>query len=601
MVNATRNLDAIILASVYCAGMLCSWEERRLALLLTAALVCYAAFRLLFGRVSFCVVHIPLAALPCLYLLSSVAVGGLTFYAAGQTVLMCVPLLACLCVADTRRILPVIVAGACFLAVGSLLGALVPYIPNTFVPAGYNSDPRPRLLTLLGYANTGGMLLGLGILALIGMRSSDRKGSGDRGQGSELGRVCFLTAPKALKCAAIAVLAVCMFLTGSRLAIAQMAVLLFAYFLLWRRAKKTAIASAAALTLAVIFSLALKPELLLGETMALRLVYWLDASKAIAATPVFGLGPEGFIFKIHELQSAIYVIKQLHNAFLQAAVDAGIPALLSLAAVFALALIHSWKESKKTSFERDGRTRFFVLLLLLLHSVVDFNFAFFPALMVLGMCCAYGAPSSERTEPSKRFRHNGSNGPTKCARLIKPVVICAAALPILFFSVYIAIGESHYAAGDKAAASGSFDVAEAAYLSAQMAMPGDFRSTYRLARLYVNHSEPQKALEVLAASDPARFNDAVRSELRVIAYRDAGMIAEWGDETLFQLACAPRRQRSYSDRLEFLDAAQLSKLISNREYIEEQFSLRASLVSANNSMNYFAPFIPEKDRVLVLH
>ena len=548
-VKQRPRVETIIVAIIFCIGMLCSLQNRFLALFLTAALACFAAFRVLSGRTSLSIVHIPLAALPFLYLLSAV-VNGLTYYAIGQAMLMCIPLLASLCLPNTKSALPIIVAGALFLAIASLFGAIVPFIPNTFTPAGFHSDPRSRLQTLLTYANTGGLLFACGIFALLGMKP---------------GRQAHML----VKYLAVVLLAVCVFLTGSRFVLAQMLMLFIIYTFIRYKTKKIAFLTVGVLSTTVPLILVFRPEFLINSSLALRLIYWSDTIRAVAANPILGLGPEGFIFRIHELQSAIYVVRYIHSAFLQVAIDAGIPALIALCTISVMALRHTWKES---------RTMFFILLFLLAHSAIDANFSFFPALMLFGMCA---------TRPTTATHKSG----------IKALA-CLALLLVFTASIYLFIGESFYSRGLRADREGRFGDARQAFQTSLAWMPGDFRSTMRLAWVHILEHEQEQAIVLLLDSHPINFNRAVRSELLVIAYKNLGMYPEWGAETLSLLEYAPLRQVAYIERSEYLIAAHFSLLISTETYETKFAALLARLETANQSVHPLARFLLERDRAL---
>jgi hypothetical protein len=548
-------LPASFITVIFCAGMLCPREERWLVFILTALLAIYAVMRYMKREIRFTVIHIPLTALPVFYLISSVANDGLTFYAVGQIMLMCVPLLASVCIKDLNEVFIVVTIGVCFLAIMSLLGLFVPFISNTFTPAGHNSDPRPRLQTLLGYANTGGALLGCGIFALLGIKANTQ--------------FC-----RVLKHILILLVSSCLILTLSRFAISQITILLCGYFLIKNKRNKTLLFCVIALLTIALAVVLLKTEWLITSTLAFRFIYWLDAFKVFITNPVLGVGPEVYIFRVHEYQSAIYVIKQVHCAWLQAAVDAGLPALLALTVIFILAIKQSWRKSREMTF---------ILLMLLLHSSVDITLGFFSAVMILGMCSS--SLESYANEKKKIVFHFAT---------------CSVSLVIIIVSVYLAVGEYFHTQGEHAALQGEYGVAEQAYKTGLRVMPNDFRTTYKLAWLYIHTGKPKEAVKVLTKSHYQRFNSAVRSELLVIAYKKAGLYEEWGNETLELLKHAPRRQSAYSERLDYLSTARNRMILTEQEYEAEYASLVNALNTINKTMNILTQFIPEKDRTLKL-
>jgi len=549
----------LFVMAVFCIGMLASEPNRWLALLLTAILISVALAHVLFKYVSISSRHIPLILLPLLYLVSSIVTNGVTFFSIGQTLLMCVPLIASLCVTNTRSALLIIIVGVSFLAITSLLGGIIPGIPNTFTPSGHFGDPRMRLQTTLLYANTGAMLFGCGIFALLGMKSHQ-------------------TVHRILKYALLFLLVVCLLLTGSRLAITITVVLLCSYFLLLINAKKILFAFWGIGIIVTIVAITTIPERVIGTSLALRLIYWSDAIRAIIRYPFFGLGAEGFIFRIHELQSAIYVTRTVHNGFLQAGIDAGIPAVITLLVLFLISLKNRWKENKGA---------FFSLLLLMFHSAVDFNLSFFPVLMVLGMLSL--SQEEENCYPV----------------ITKQTIIHRTTTVFLAFiistsSVYLSVGERFHSVGERAARFGEFGRAEEAYRIGLSMMPQDFRITFRLAWVYIQTGRPENAIILLKDSDPLRFNRAVRSQLLVMAYRDLAKLEEWDNETLSQIKYAPFRQEAYLDRDWFLLIAYLSSFITEFELEYEQALLRIMMAEANESLHWLSGFRVERDMLLRL-
>ena len=542
------NKSAIIASAVFCAGMLCSIERRYLAFLLIAALAALVVVRFMAGRVSLSFIHIPLAVLPISYLIAMIASGGITYYSIGQTILMCVPLLVSLSFANVRNVIPVVLIGVGFLGIVSLLGPIIAFIPNSFTPAGFNSDPRLRLQTLLNYANTGAMFFGCAIIALFDIHAGKSK---------------------IIKSFSILLLSALLLLTRSRLAIIITLALLVAYALLQRGAKKTLIIVFSISVTIVIAIILTKPDLILDSSLAMRMIYWADALKAFAKSPGFGLGPEGFVFQLHELQSAKYAVTLVHSSFLQVAVDAGAIAVISLLTISYISLRRAWKESKHV---------FLVMLLLLLHSAVDIDLSFFPTLMLLGLCCSHSAT------------------PTLLKK--KKLIISAAIIPILLISVVLMIGEHTLSNGVKYDRSGKLEEAEMSYQSSLLWMPGDFRSSIRLSGVYILQHKQEKAIEFLKTTDYENFNKASRSELLVIAYKNLGIYTEWDIETQLLLEYAPLKESSYTERSEYLVAAYYSLLLTNDEYLAEYAALQKKLDDANSSLNHYVRFLLEKDRTL---
>lgn len=103
-----------------------------------------------------------------------------------------------------------------------------------------------------------------------------------------------------------------------------------------------------------------------------RLLYDRDAIKMIVTHP-FGMGYYGYYFVQQEMQTGVYSVVSVHNEFLQIMLDIGIvPALLIYGAVIRSLL------SENTS-ERDR----VILVVMLLHSLFDYDFQFLMMCFVL--------------------------------------------------------------------------------------------------------------------------------------------------------------------------------------------------------------------------
>ena len=94
-----------------------------------------------------------------------------------------------------------------------------------------------------------------------------------------------------------------------------------------------------------------------------RLMCWLDSLPLILKHP-FGLGYMGYYFIQGSIQSGVYSAQHVHNEFLQLLLDVGwIPAVVAAAAVV-------------RSFLRADFTKRMIMVLLLAHSMIDFDLQF---------------------------------------------------------------------------------------------------------------------------------------------------------------------------------------------------------------------------------
>jgi hypothetical protein len=110
-----------------------------------------------------------------------------------------------------------------------------------------------------------------------------------------------------------------------------------------------------------------------SSTLNGRLLYWQDALKVIAGKP-FGLGYMGYYFMQPKFQTGVYSVKFVHNDILQFALDGGWLAALVIAVVFVTNII-----------KQDGCRRS-ILILILLHSLFDFDLQYAAVMCVAIMC-----------------------------------------------------------------------------------------------------------------------------------------------------------------------------------------------------------------------
>ena len=99
-----------------------------------------------------------------------------------------------------------------------------------------------------------------------------------------------------------------------------------------------------------------------SSTLNGRILYWYDGIRQLLKNP-FGLGYMGYFFKQPEFQTGNYVIRYVHNDFLQMGLDNGIISLI----VFVV-IVLGGAFSKKIC----GRNRL-ILIVLALHSFFDFD------------------------------------------------------------------------------------------------------------------------------------------------------------------------------------------------------------------------------------
>ncbi len=193
---------------------------------------------------------------------------------------------------------------------------------------------------------------------------------------------------------AMGVLLVGVFLSGSRgvwLLLAGAGVFLALRQLLVGRKALPVLAGAAVAVVLGGLAIALSGGLVLDRLAAMtlessslngRLLYYLDGLTMLLAHPM-GVGAGGYLYVQPLVQTGPYILKSIHNEYLQAALDGSVLAgglLIALAAVMVF--------RKGTPLRQR-----LAVILLAAHACIDFDFRFFGVLALLLVC---GCPAETR-------------------------------------------------------------------------------------------------------------------------------------------------------------------------------------------------------------
>lgn len=102
------------------------------------------------------------------------------------------------------------------------------------------------------------------------------------------------------------------------------------------------------------------------QTFIERLVQIIDGAAALRAHPFLGVGPGNWQYMAETWKTAQYNAQVIHSSFMQIAVNAGIPALLALAAL----TVYKLKSIKAAPYHKAAA------IAILLHSFLDFSLEF---------------------------------------------------------------------------------------------------------------------------------------------------------------------------------------------------------------------------------
>ncbi len=114
-------------------------------------------------------------------------------------------------------------------------------------------------------------------------------------------------------------------------------------------------------------------------TLTGRLTYAADSLKLVSKYPIFGCGPGSWRYLEYGVQSLGYNVRYIHNSYLQFAVECGIPFLIAIVLIIVYSL-------KNTVNDKDyGYSA--IILIIALHSMIDFDMSFGAILIILGIVC----------------------------------------------------------------------------------------------------------------------------------------------------------------------------------------------------------------------
>lgn len=246
----------------------------------------------------------------------------------------------------------------------AILGAGMAGISVLFFLLSRGTDANGRLDGFFQYANSYALFLLICLVLLLGKEKQS-----------------VLDRP------AMALLLLAMILTGSRGVLLLLGVVMLAWsgnqLLRHHRVLPAALSMAALLCLIVLGAI-LSDGLLLDRLSSItlessslngRILYALDGLRLLAERPM-GVGRGGYLYFQPLIQTGPYVLKNIHNEYLQAALDGGVAAGLLLVALVVICIFR-----RGLSFRQRAAAA-----LLALHATIDFDFQFFALLLLLLLC-----------------------------------------------------------------------------------------------------------------------------------------------------------------------------------------------------------------------
>ncbi|MDR1674333.1 MAG: O-antigen ligase family protein [Oscillospiraceae bacterium] len=289
---------------------------------------------------------------------------------------------------DERMELFSVIPFSCVIATGfSLIAYFIPALREYF----YYSAAHDRLGGTFQYPNTYALFLVIGVIILLNNQgksngsklkahsvpeSSDTENAEEEKKSRRLKR-----REKIIHGAEFAIMAVGLFLTGSRIALVLFfAVTLFA-FIKNRHTGYYVLFILGGILIVALISLQFGGISRFGriftifsnqDSMTVRLIYQKDAVKAILSNP-FGLGYGGYHYAQQAFKTAVYSTRFVHNEFLQTALDFGIAPLICTVTV----LVRSFFSDTVSLLQKQ------IMAVIVLHSLFDYNLQFLYIVFIL--------------------------------------------------------------------------------------------------------------------------------------------------------------------------------------------------------------------------
>ncbi len=215
--------------------------------------------------------------------------------------------------------------------------------------------------------------------------------------------------------------------------------------------------------------------------VVLRVIMDEDATRIVADRPLLGAGGRSWDRLYPQYQEFRYVASEVHNHFLQVAVEAGIPGLLAfLTFLGALA----WQGLRRPGGLAQGPVMTAAALTIAAHSVVDFNLSYLSVWLIVAAAAGTAAPALGQ------------------ARAGRPLWAGLAAALVLIVTAPHAAGGYYLQEGSRLVETGALPAATTLLERATSLMPLDPEPWAELARARAGAAEKADALRRAAALDP---------------------------------------------------------------------------------------------------
>ncbi|MBT2693711.1 O-antigen ligase family protein [Bacillus sp. ISL-55] len=139
------------------------------------------------------------------------------------------------------------------------------------------------------------------------------------------------------------------------------------------------------------------------DTFQERLIIANDAIQASKDSLIQGYGGNGWSVIYTNHQSLPYLTKSLHNGYLEWLISSGVPGLIAFIAIIVYFLLVIWKGLAKNE---ANLSVLLPLLLIFLHSLIDFNLSYGAVWFLVLSFIALGLPDSQIVQGKKQWKLN---------------------------------------------------------------------------------------------------------------------------------------------------------------------------------------------------
>lgn len=316
-----------------------------------------------------------------------------------------------------------------------------------------------------------------------------------------------------------------------------------------------------------------------------RIITMRDAVTVLQKYPGLGIGPGSWSSLQFKYQSAQYMVRYLHNGFLQMALDAGLFALLGL---LLIVLIYYVREVRSFQVKRDyyellpGMALGFILL----HSLIDVGFSFTALLLIMAVFLG--------SQPLPDHLGKQKTQIKKISLNLPKLLLALALLIIIGFASYVWNGEILFNQGKAAIRSGGRLEGRAMLRNSIRYRPGDAEVFLALAQISLlsdqDGTDPVSYLEQARQLD--RYEPRYVEELINLAYQRTDLSEVYRYSRIF-MELKPFDPQGYRKADWSLQQMYTQGKIDHACYEQSKAEIQWILEQANQTQHPLAKYLHE--------